>query len=117
MDKKYIEETTDLIDFICKSPSQFHVVANMKKLLDNSGFICLSENKHFNLERGKSYYVTRNNSSLIAFRIPDTFDGINVVAAHTDSPSFRIKANPDVKTNDCPTRLNIEGYGGMVIST
>jgi len=117
MDKKYIEETTSLIDFIRKSPSQFHVVANMRKLLEDAGFISLSENKRFNLERGKSYYITRNNSSLIAFRIPNSFDGMNIVAAHTDSPSFRIKANPDVKTNGCPTRLNIEGYGGMLLST
>ena len=117
MDKHYLEETKRLIDFISRSPSPFHVVANIEKELLDAGFIKLNESKRFSLERGKSYYVTRNNSSLIAFRIPDEFDGLYSVSAHTDSPSFKIKAKPDVKNEGCPTRLNVEGYGGMLIST
>lgn len=116
MDRKYIETTQELMDFISISPSPFHVIANMEKQLEENGFEKLDESKHFSLKRGKSYYVTRNNTSMIAFSIPNEFDGMNVVAAHTDSPSFRVKENPEVKTQNGPTRLNVEGYGGMLMA-
>lgn len=116
MEKKYIESAKRLMDMLEKSPSQFHVIDNISKLLDANGFLFLDEKKPFGLERGKSYYTTRNNTSIIAFRVPEDFDGINVVAAHTDSPTFRIKANPEVKASGLPTRLNVEGYGGMLMA-
>lgn len=116
MEEKYITETTKLMDFISKSPSPFHVIANAKEILNKEGFIPLTENKRFSLERGKSYYVTRNNTSLIAFKVPAEFDGMHIVAAHTDSPNFRIKENPDVRAGNCPVRLNVEGYGGMLMA-
>lgn len=116
MEKKYIDSAKKLMAMLEKSPSQFHVVDNVSKYLDDSGFKYLDERKPFNLEKGKSYYTKRNNTSIIAFRVPQNFDGINIVAAHTDSPTFRIKANPDVKAKGLPTRLNVEGYGGMLLA-
>ena len=65
-----IKDTQNLLDFISKSPSPFHVVANMKKELLANGFIQLKENEKFNIEKGKKYFVERNSSSLIAFSIP-----------------------------------------------
>ena len=116
MEKKYIDSAKKLMARLEKSPSQFHVVDNISKLLEENGFSYLDEKKAFMLERGRSYYTKRNNTSIIAFKVPNDFDGINVVAAHTDSPTFRIKANPDVKATGLPTRLNIEGYGGMLLA-
>ena len=116
MDKKYIDKAESLNAFLKKCPSPFHVVNNISEILDKNGFQRLEETKRFNLEKGKSYYVIRNNTSIIAFKLPESFDGINIASAHTDSPTFRIKENPEVKTNRCPTRLNVEGYGGMLMA-
>lgn len=117
MDRKYLKEANSLMDFLEHTPSQFHAVANMKNILKDNGFSELSEERIFSLERGRSYYISRNSSALIAFRIPEKFDGIYIAAAHTDSPTFRIKENPDVRMQNGPTRLNVEGYGGMIMST
>ena len=110
-----IKDTQSLLDFIKKSPSPFHVVANMKQELLENGFIQLMENEIFNIERGKRYFVERNSSSLIAFSIPQSFKGFSIVSAHTDSPTFKIKPNPEIAANGY-IKLNIEKYGGMLLS-
>ena len=110
-----IKDTQNLLDFISKSPSPFHVVANMKKELIANGFIQLKENEKFNIEKGKKYFVERNSSSLIAFSIPQSFKGFSIVSAHTDSPTFKIKPNPEILANGY-IKLNIEKYGGMLLS-
>lgn len=114
MEKKYIEETQNLIDFIKKSYSPFHVVSNVKDMLNKDGFIELKEEERFIIEKGKSYYVSRNNSSLIAFKIPNEYTGYSIIASHTDSPAFKIKSNPEVVVDNKYTTLNVEGYGGML---
>ncbi len=64
------------------------------------------------------YYVRRNGSSIIALRLPKPdFRGFMVMAAHSDSPSFKIKWNSDVKAAGMYTMLNVEKYGGMLCST
>jgi aspartyl aminopeptidase len=114
MEKIYIEETQNLIDFISKSYSPFHVIANTKSMLNSAGFVELKENERFNIERGGKYYVSRNDSALIAFKIPQSFSGYSVIASHTDSPSFKVKVNPEVVKDNKYTTLNVEGYGGML---
>ena len=61
----------ELIEFIKESPTAFHAVSAMAARLTESGFIRLEEGMHWNLKQGGSYYVTRNDSSLIAFTIPE----------------------------------------------
>lgn len=114
MENKYIEETKKLLDFIKKSYSPFHVVTNVKEMLKNEGFVELKEEDRFNIKEGGSYYVSRNNSSLIAFRIPKKYSSYSIIASHTDSPSFKIKSNPEVVVDNKYTTLNVEGYGGML---
>jgi aspartyl aminopeptidase len=114
METKYIEETQNLIDFINKSYSPFHVVENVKEILNDRGFEELLENEKFTVKRGGKYYVTRNSSSLIAFKIPESFVGYSIIASHTDSPSFKVKANPEMIKDGKFTTLNVEGYGGML---
>jgi len=114
METKYIEETQNLIDFINKSYSPFHVVENVKEILNDRGFEELLENEKFTVIRGGKYYVTRNSSSLIAFKIPESFVGYSIIASHTDSPSFKVKANPEMIKDGKFTTLNVEGYGGML---
>ena len=66
---------------------------------------------------GKGYYVTRNDSALIAFRIPKKdFTGFQVMASHSDSPVFKVKANAEIEVEKHYVKLNVEKYGGMICS-
>ena len=117
MDQKYIESTLELMDFIQDSPSCYHVVANAATMLENAGATRLDEKEKFSIEAGHCYFVVRNSSSLIAFRMPEgKATGYSIVAAHTDSPSFKIKENPEISTGDLYTTLNVEAYGGMLMA-
>ena len=67
---------------------------------------------------GGRYYMTRNDSSLIAFRIPKgEVRRFQIGAAHSDSPSFKVKETPEMGVEGHYVRLNTEGYGGMIQST
>ena len=81
----------NLIQFIDHSPSCFHVIENAKKQFLEHGFIQLEEKEHWNLEEGKSYFVERNGSSMIAFHLPRrifkdfTSWQVTVILQHTGS--------------------------------
>ena len=88
----------ELLSFIGKSPTVFHAVDTMKAQLAEAGFIPLEESSAWQLAPGRGYYVTRNASALIAFRIPEgAYTGFQIVASHGDSPSFKIKDNRDYR--------------------
>ncbi len=106
-----------LFDFIEKSPTAFHAVYNTKETLLSEGFVELSEGKTWDLEWGMSYFVTRNNSSLIAFRLPtNEAKGFMIGASHSDSPCFKLKDNALIIDKDY-VRFSAEKYGGMINST
>ena len=106
MDQKYIESTLELMDFIQDSPSCYHVVDNAATMLENAGAKRIDEKDAFDLKAGHCYFLTRNDSSIIAFRIPETpATGYSIVAAHTDAPSFKVKSNPEIKTAEPIQRL------------
>lgn len=106
-----------LLKFIEISPTAFHAVDNVKSELKQKGFYELCEGKTWDIEKGKGYFVSRNNSSLIAFKVPESdFSGFMIAASHSDSPAFKIKENPDVK-DKFYARLSVEKYGGMIDST
>ena len=109
------EKSKQLIRFIENSPSCYHVIANMKKELTEAGFEEVKENQTWNLKENGKYFVTRNGSSIIAFCIPKAdFTGFNIMASHSDSPSFKIKENPEMEVEKKYTKLNVERYGGML---
>ncbi len=107
----------DMLAFIESSPSCFHVAANLEEEFRGNGFQELREEESWELVRGGSYYVNRGGSSLIAFRIPQEVRGFHIVAAHSDSPAFKIKESPELAVEDKYIRLNTEKYGGMILST
>ena len=75
----------ELLEFLNHSPTSFHAVANMGARLEQEGFVRLSEGRPWELEAGKGYYVTRNDSALIAFQVPKRdFAGFQVMASHSD---------------------------------
>ncbi len=112
------ETTNSLISFIKNSPSAFHAVSNIAKALSSEGYTELTEASEWRLEGGKGYYVTRNLSSVIAFRLPKSMpSGYMITAAHSDSPSFKIKEVAEADAASRYTRINVEKYGGMICST
>lgn len=115
MSKKNLQK---LFNFIDESPTSFHAVANMEKMLDKEGFIKLEEREAWNIENNGKYYVNRNGSSLIAFTLPGKKpSGFHMVAAHSDSPCFKIKESPEIASDNLYLKLNVEKYGGMILST
>ncbi|WP_130869379.1 M18 family aminopeptidase [Intestinimonas massiliensis (ex Afouda et al. 2020)] len=102
-----------LMDFIERSPSPYHAAAYAAKLLEGAGFLPLEEHEKWELTPGQGYYVTRNQSSLIAFRLPwQKPERWLLTAAHSDSPTFAVK-NDRLEGDKTYLRLAVEGYGGM----
>lgn len=153
--KEYQKCAKEMLEFIEKSPTCFQAVANLEEALEEKGFSKLREKDSWELERGRGYFVTRNGSSLIAFRIPGGREeaavqedsreegddagraaspdekgasgreglrrggvkGFHISAAHSDSPSFKIKESPEMAVEDAYLKLNTEKYGGMILSS
>lgn len=118
MSYSYIEATEKLFEFIDDSPTCYHAVKNVEVRLAEAGFEPLTEKEAFSLESGKKYYVVRNDSSIIAFVLPQKeAKGFRMVASHSDSPCFKVKENPEVTLENTYVKLNVEKYGGMILST
>ena len=113
------KEIKNLMDFLKKSPTAFHAVANLRAELLEAGFTELPERTRWNLTQGGCYFTTRNGSSIIAFRVGSALKdpGFLVTASHSDSPCFKIKENAEVRVANHYVQLNTEGYGGMICST
>lgn len=108
----------EMLDFIEKSPTCFHAVANIGAMLEEAGYVRLRENEEWKLVKGEKYYTERNDSSVIAFAVPTgTVKGFHMAAAHSDSPCFKVKEKPELTVEDHYMRLNTEKYGGMILST
>ncbi len=108
-----------LAAFIAESPSMFHAVAALRTRLDAAGFSYLPESAAWEVRTGGSYYTVRNDSSLIAWHVgsdlaPDAPYHFQLTAAHADSPSFKVKAEPELDGPGESLRLNVEAYGGMI---
>ena len=118
--RKYAGE---MLDFIERSPSCFHAVANVAEMLKAQGFRELKESEDWEFSRGEGLYVIRNDSSLIAFRMPtapknwESPQGFHIVASHSDSPSFKVKEDPEMAVEEHYLKLNTEKYGGMILSS
>lgn len=105
----------ELMDFLDSSPVPFFAILNMKKRLKNAGFTELAEGEKWLIEPGGSYYVSRNGSALIAFRVPEMeFTGFMMMASHCDSPVFKVKPNAEITVENRYVKLNVEKYGGML---
>lgn len=107
-----------LLEFIKKSPTAFHAVRECEVKLNNKGYIKLNENEKWDLKLGGKYYITRNSSALLAFHLPDEISKLsfNITAAHTDSPTFKLKPNFTLDKGKYGM-LNTEVYGGPILNT
>jgi len=108
----------ELLNFISASPSAFHAAENSAKLLNAAGYTELYEHENWVLSAPGKYFVRRNDSALIAFRLPKSdFAGFMMMAAHSDSPNFKIKEEPAVTAAGMYKQLNVEMYGGAICSS
>ena len=111
------EIINDLIEFIDNSPVNYFAVKNSIELLEKNDFKKLEENEKWKLEKGGKYFVSRDDTALIAFSVgDDPRKGFDIIGSHTDSPAFKIKSNPEMTSNGF-LKFNIEGYGGMIVSS
>lgn len=111
----------ELMNFLDSSLTSYHAVENIEKTLLQAAFTALSEKKLWTLDQGGSYFVARNDSSVMAFRLPDCelgqIKGFHVYAAHSDSPAFKVKENPELNREGVYVSVNTEPYGKMILST
>ena len=115
-----VEFVNGLIDFIKNSPTPFHAVELMAEILERHGFRQLDETDQWSIDAGPQagrYYVTRNDSSIIAFQLNKTLvdNGMRMVGAHTDSPCLQVKPNPEIINNNY-LQLGVEVYGGALLN-
>ncbi len=110
-----MEILKDLMNFLDSSVTMFHAINECEKVLKDSGYIYLPENEKWNIRAGK-YYTKRNSSSLIAFDIANGDYHFQISAAHSDSPTFKLKDRPVIESNGY-LKLNVEAYGGMIDAT
>lgn len=118
MEKRILRQTKACLRFIDESVSCFHVIENAKKMLKENGFCELREREEWKLDPGKGYFVTRNDSSLLAFFLPkEEAKGFHIVASHSDSPCFKVKTQAQISVEGRYLKVNAEPYGGMIYAT
>ena len=108
----------ELLQFLQQSPTPFHAVANLSVMLEQADFHRLDEAGHWQLEKNSRYYVTRNDSALVAFKTGDhdiVSTGIRLTGTHTDSPSLKIKPMPEIHQQGY-LQLGVEVYGGALLN-
>lgn len=117
--KKSTGNIQELLNFIDRSPTPFHAVAEMKNILSTHGYSELKESDAWELKSNGKYFLTRNDSSLIAFIVgTKTKDasGFKIIGAHTDSPNLKLKPNSAYDKNGY-LQLGVEVYGGVLLTT
>lgn len=126
--KEDLAVSRDLLEFIDRSPSMFHTATTVRAHLEAAGYVYLPEGAAWKVVRGGRYLTVRNNSSVIAWKVgekfdkADDFDGtapyhFQIAVAHGDSPSYKVKAVPELKGEQDTLRLSVEAYGGMIDHT
>lgn len=108
----------ELLKFIEAGPTAFHVAEKTAAELRASGFEELREGERWRVRAPGKYFVRRNGSALIALNVPKPdFAGFMIMAAHGDSPAFKVKENAEAGAAGMYTQLNVEKYGGMICSS
>lgn len=111
-----LDVSEGLLSFIRSCPSAFHTVAQVRSRLEAAGFLALDEREAWRVEPGGSYYVVRNGSSVVAFRMGLDREDLRflVTATHADSPTFRLKPCAELVGPGSYIRLDVEAYGGVI---
>lgn len=114
-----METTNQLLSFIKRGTSPFHVVKESAEMLDDAGFQALDLCGEWQLERGGRYYAAAYGTSLFAFHIGEKTESsrhFRMLSAHTDHPCLRIKPAPEMTSKNF-LKINVECYGGLIRNT
>ncbi len=109
-----------LLNWLDAATCNFLAVSVISSELDKAGFIRLNQSEKWSLEKGGKYYVVKNDSAVFAFVVgtePPCEAGVRVIAAHSDSPCFKIKPNAEIYGDGGVVSLNVEKYGGGILYT
>ncbi|QEJ96000.1 M18 family aminopeptidase [Treponema phagedenis] len=114
-----MNKAQELINFIEKSPTVFHVIQNVADILTAHGYKQLQQADTFSLVPNGKYFITNNGSAIIAWQMGSAAitEGFRIIGSHSDSPGFRIKPNPEIVVQNSFITLNTEVYGGPILST
>jgi len=105
-----------LLKFLDSSPTPFHATENLAQALSLAGFVEVKEADAWDIKAGQGYYLLRNDSSILAWRQPESFSaGLRMVGAHTDSPCLKVKPNPEIYRFGYH-QLGVEVYGGLLMN-
>ena len=111
-------EVASFLNYVKNAPTVFQAAQQACGMLDAAGFTRLAEHEAWTVVPGGRYYVTRNRSALVAFAVPENgFTHCQIVASHGDSPTFKLKAHAEGEAAGAYIRLDVERYGGMIMST
>lgn len=109
-----------LLKFMDNSPCNFLAVKTIKGILTENGYTEKHLEEKIDASAGDKFFVTKNDSAIFAVKVgkrPVAETGFRIVAAHTDSPCFRIKPNAEMLSDGGIVRLNTEVYGGPILYT
>lgn len=109
-----------LLNFLDNSPCNFYAVHTAKKILVENGFTEKTLNQKIEAKAGEKFFVTKNDSAIFAFtvgKMPIADTGLKIIAAHSDSPCFRVKPNAEMLCEGGIVKLNTEVYGGPILYT
>lgn len=106
----------NLIDYLNKAVSPYHVVASLEEELKSKGYKPASISQIKVLDEGK-YFINIFDTSLVAFELKAGAKGIHMASAHTDYPCFKLKPEPKMAAAGNCQRVNVEPYGGMLKRT
>jgi len=112
------EAASRFVQFVNASPTPFHAVQNAILRLEKAGFRKIREVDEWekDIKKGGKYFFTRNQSSLLAFTIPQKWSpgtGVSIVATHIDSPNLRVRPISK-KTKEGYLQVGVETYGGGI---
>lgn len=119
MDKTLLMNGAKFVSFLNKSPTAFHVVESSKQLLREAGFSELKLTEQWKVAPLGKYFVTKNESTLVAFSVGGKYqngNGFAIVGAHTDSPCLKVKL-VSKKSKQGYLQCGVECYGGGIWHT
>ncbi|MYW06498.1 M18 family aminopeptidase [Streptomyces sp. SID3343] len=109
--------TDDLMEFVAVSPSPYHAAANVAARLDAAGFLRLAETAAWDDGVGGRYVL--RGGAIVAWFVPEGAEatrGFRILGAHTDSPTLRVKPNPDTGAAGW-RQIAVELYGGTLLNS
>lgn len=109
-----------LLNFLDSSPCNFYAVHTVREILINNGFAEKSLEDAITAQPGEKFFVTKNHSAIFAFTVgkkPVADTGLKIIAAHSDSPCFRVKPHAEMLCEGGIVKLNTEVYGGPILYT